>query len=330
MLVLVGCNDPWGSDTGDSGGQPNQGNGQEGSKAEVTLYFPTKDNSRVVSEKRTITADDDEIVKRCIEALMEGPKSEELRKPFPNGTTFLGVNTVGDVAVINFSKEFENVKGQDGLLLRVSLVNTLTELEGIKKVRIMVVGQELTDENGQPYGDIERIPLDSEGKPEMDNETTVVVYYIDADSEKVVAEERTVEIAQGAGIEEIIFEELKKGPEKDGLEPVIPDGTRLLSVNTKDGICTLNLSKEFIDNHIGGSIAETLTLNAIVASYTELPGIDSVQFLIEGEIREVFIHSALDRPIEGMRESLKSKRIKLVFVPAFLLRGFNVCPTLRG
>jgi len=47
------------------------------------------------------------------------------------------------------------------------------------------------------------------------------------------------------------------------------------------------LSKEFVENHIGGSTAELMTINSIVASLTELPGIDKVQFLIEGNVREV-------------------------------------------
>lgn len=214
---------------------------------------------------------------------------------------------VGDVAIVNFSKEYENTDELDELLLRVSLVNTLTEIEGIEKVRIMVVGQELTGADGQLFGDMARIPLDSEGKPKMNDETTVVIYFSDAYSEKVAAEERIVEITQDKRIEEIIFEELKKGPETEGLDPAIPEGTTLLSVDTENGVCTLNLSKEFVDNHIGGSMAEMMTLNSIVASYTELPNIDSVQFLIEGEVREVFIHSALDSPIKREEESIKSE-----------------------
>lgn len=306
VLLLSGCNVPWGSDNGDSGGgQPNNGNGGQDNKTEVSLYFPSKDNSRVVGEKREIAIEGGAIIKSSVEALIQGPENDELRKAFPDGTKLLSANTVGNVAVVNFSKEYENTNGLDELLLRVTLVNTLTEIEGVEKVRIMVVGQEFIGPSGEAFGDMARIPLDSEGKPKMNDETTVVVYFIDADSEKVVAEERIVEITQGDRIENIIFEEFIKGPENGGLEPVIPDGTKLLSVDTKDGVCTLNLSKEFIDNHIGGSIAETLTLNAIVASYTELPDIDSVQFLIEGEIREVFIHSALDRPLKRDEGSIK-------------------------
>lgn len=52
MLFLSGCNIPWSLENGDSeGGQPNNGNGEEDNKTEVSLYFPSKDNSRIVGEK---------------------------------------------------------------------------------------------------------------------------------------------------------------------------------------------------------------------------------------------------------------------------------------
>ena len=52
-------------------------------------------------------------------------------------------------------------------------------------------------------------------------------------------------------------------------------------------------------------MAEMMTLNSIVASYTELSGINFVQFLIEGEVQEVFIHSVLDVPIQRDEGSIK-------------------------
>ena len=163
-----------------------------------------------MGEKREIAIEGGAIIKSSVEALIQGPENDELRKAFPDGTKLLSANTVGNVAVVNFSKEYENTNGLDELLLRVTLVNTLTEIEGVEKVRIMVVGQEFIGPSGEAFGDMARIPLDSEGKPKMNDETTVVVYFIDADSEKVVAEERIVEITQGDRIENIIFEEFIK------------------------------------------------------------------------------------------------------------------------
>ncbi|HOM01658.1 MAG TPA: GerMN domain-containing protein [Acetivibrio sp.] len=147
---------------------------------------------------------------------------------------------------------------------------------------------------------------DTEEEPEKEETLTVTVYFGDFQSEKVAPETRTVKVKAGESIEKAVFEELAKGPKSEELDPVISEGTKLLSVKTENGICTLNLSKEFVENHIGGSTAELMTINSIVASLTELPGINKVQFLIEGNVREFFIHEALDAPI-GRNESIIKK-----------------------
>ena len=60
----------------------------------------------------------------------------------------------------------------------------------------------------------------------------------------------------------------------------------------------MDLSEEFVSNQPGGTAAETISINSIVNTLTELEHIDSVQFRIEGNVREVLIHHALDRPIK--------------------------------
>lgn len=146
---------------------------------------------------------------------------------------------------------------------------------------------------------------DSEGSPIQDSTMNVMVYFGEFQTEKVVPETRTVEVKKEDSIEKVIFDELMKGPASEELDPVIPEGTELLSVKSENGICTLNLSKEFVENHIGGSAAELMTINAIVASFTELPDITKVQFLIEGNVREFFFHEALDSPIERNESVIK-------------------------
>ena len=126
----------------------------------------------------------------------------------------------------------------------------------------------------------------------------VILYFPNPSAECVVPEHRVVSKAQDEKLEEVIFRELQKGPHEYGKEPIIPEGTRLLSSEVKDGICYLNLSREFVDNNPGGTAYETVLINSIVNSLTELPYIEKVQFLIEGEVREVYTHLVFDEPFE--------------------------------
>lgn len=160
---------------------------------------------------------------------------------------------------------------------------------------------ETTDSYENNKDDVE----DHENLKEHEEETTkdIVLYFSDYQAEYAVAEIRKVEVE--GSIEETVFKELKKGPENEQLYGVIPKGTRLLSIQTEDGVCTVDLSEEFVSNQPGGTAAETITINSIVNTLTELEHIDSVQFRIEGDVREVLVHLILDRPIKRNENVIK-------------------------
>jgi spore germination protein GerM len=125
----------------------------------------------------------------------------------------------------------------------------------------------------------------------------LVLYFGDEQAEYLVAERRNVEISNGNTVEKAVVEELLKGPTEMGHMKTIPQETKILSIETKNKVCFVNLSKDFVDKHSGGVAAEQLTVYSIVNSLTELGTVDRVQFLIEGEKREDFIHIAFNEPI---------------------------------
>jgi len=156
------------------------------------------------------------------------------------------------------------------------------------------------DEPGnQPTVQATQAPVKTDSTTEKINPERVTLYFPDPYAEYVVPEYRTAALAKDyESLELFIFRQLQEGPEEQGKVPVIPEGTKLLSVEVKDGICYLNLSREFVENNPGGSAYETVLINSIVNSYTELPHIEKVQFLIEGEKREVYSHMVFDEPFE--------------------------------
>jgi len=142
--------------------------------------------------------------------------------------------------------------------------------------------------------------------PQGKKEITLTLYFPNLNADCVVPEKRLVEADENAQLERIVFEELMKGPKESGKTAVIPQGSRLLSVETKDGICRLNLSSEFVDNNPGGTAFESVLINSVVNSLTELSHVKKVQFLIEGEKREVYTHIAFDMPFERNEDFIKT------------------------
>lgn len=134
--------------------------------------------------------------------------------------------------------------------------------------------------------------------PVQKETVNLTLYFSNPSAECVVPTQRLVEIMQGEKVEEVIFKELQKGPEGMGEGSIIPEGTRLLSLKVDNGICYLDLSKEFVENNPGGTAFESVLINSIVNSLTELPHIEKVQFLIEGAKREVYTHLVFNEPFE--------------------------------
>ena len=263
----------------------------------VTLFFPANDNSALKKEERDIQVKDGAILKASVLALADGPKTAGLRNPIPEGTKLLGISIKDNVAVVDFSENFLHTNGLEEVTARLSVVNTLTQINGIQKVRLHIEGEEMIGPSGLPLGDMEPAALNEDGTPIAGEKMTVTLYFSDDDAMYLVSEKRDVVINEDDKPEAVVFRELIKGPQTDNLWDAIPEGTKLLSVNTKNGLCTIDLSKEFVDNSPGGTASERMAIYSVVNSLTSLEGVKNVQFLIDGKKREIYTHMIFDKPI---------------------------------
>lgn len=75
------------------------------------------------------------------------------------------------------------------------------------------------------------------------------------------------------------------GPQSDKLKSSIPQGTKLLGVEVKGNVAYVDLSEEFAANIVDKRQA-VLALYSIVNTLAALEGIEKVQILINGEIRQ--------------------------------------------
>jgi len=145
------------------------------------------------------------------------------------------------------------------------------------------------EENKKVEASTQDVEQSEERIEETEKTVEVVLYFSDANAEKLIREKRMVNYeTYKQNPQKVIVEELIKGPLDSKLYSVIPNGTKLLSVEVKDRKAIVDLSKDFIDNHNGGSTGEIMTIYAIVNSLTELKDIDKVEFKIEGESKEEF------------------------------------------
>ncbi len=112
----------------------------------VSLYFPSKENNELNPEARLI--DIKEIInqpyEKLINLLIEGPKNEKNKKIIPENTKLNKCYLENDCVTLDFSNEFLNCSKEEkdkGNLIN-SIVNTLTELTEVNKVRFLIDGNE--------------------------------------------------------------------------------------------------------------------------------------------------------------------------------------------
>lgn len=275
-------------------------------KQTINLYFTDKENSKILSETREVSMENiEQLPEIAVKELLKGPVNLDMRSAIPEGTKLLNIEQEGDLVTVNFSQDYYKADDIDEIVARFSLVNTLCDLPNVKKVLILIEGKELVGPSGNEFGPLEKD--DVVYTPTRDW-TTVTIYFSNKGAEYLIPENRQVLIKNNEPIEKYIMQELIKGPKSSELSATVPPETKILSIETKEGICFVNLSNDFRVQHNGGSTGEIMTIYSIVNSLTELDFIDKVQFLIEGQKAETFKgHMIFNEPFERYPEIIKKK-----------------------
>lgn len=87
---------------------------------------------------------------------------------------------------------------------------------------------------------------------------------------------------------EKILNMLIEGPKNENLQKTLPEGTKLNKIEKQGEILILDLSEEFISNHVEGEDIEKLTIQSIVKTLTELTEINGIKIKINGEENKEF------------------------------------------
>ncbi|ORX24550.1 sporulation protein [Thermoanaerobacterium sp. PSU-2] len=108
----------------------------------------------------------------------------------------------------------------------------------------------------------------------------VSLYFLNSKMSGLNMEVRSV--SENADLLKQVINELMKGPKDQYSKPIIPDNTKLLSVQLKDTTAYVNFSKDYTSStSIDGTTAKYMVA-ALVNTLTGLPNVNSVQILVEG------------------------------------------------
>ena len=204
-----------------------------------------------------------------------------LKTTVPEGTRF-DLDISQGKARVDLSKEALNCANAEAETVMVqSVAQTLCEFDSVDEVSFLFDGQKRskltwgTDVSGAFSGD----QLNLESVETMAGGNSVQLYFPSSSGRMLVPVTRTV--FSDADVTTAILE-LVKGPKADsGLNAPLPKDCGLLGVNMKNGVVTIDFTKEFMAAVQGENGVQAL--RAILFTAAQFPGVKEVKISVEGQ-----------------------------------------------
>lgn len=131
-------------------------------------------------------------------------------------------------------------------------------------------------------------------------ETQMKVYFANEDGTKLVVKTQPKQTGDkyAAAISALIV-----GTDAQDAVSMIPKGTKLRSVQVKNGVAYVDFSRELVRKFGGGSAGEIMLVGSIVNTLTEFPEVKAVQILVEGKTVETIAgHMDTSEPLKRFKD----------------------------
>jgi len=235
---------------------------------QVRLYFAMEDGRYLAQEYHSLFLGADTSLERCVvEELLRGPGDEELHSAIPAGTELLDLSTENGLCTVTLSEEFFLYRPETALGERLALyeiVNSLTSLATVESVRItapgMTLGTYLYIDLSRPLERNEAIVYTSDSRRST---VDTQLYFLTRDG-RLAALPRLVRRDDYVTLEQNILESLMADPGEAGYESVFRNTDRVISAETRGGVCTVNLPAAFYDERSaesGRSDSQTIPID---------------------------------------------------------------------
>ncbi len=210
----------------------------------------------------------------------------------PKGTLVKGINIVQDqkLAIVDFSKEFNNYEEKDERKLLEAVVWTMTGFPTVEKVQLWVEGTPLTEMPkgktplDEPLGRAIGINIEKSGNVDFGQSSPVTLYFLNQNDENYkyyVPVTRMVKRTDN--IARAVVNELIKGPDPNrGLAAVLNATTEVKAVKETEGLITVDFSEKLLG---ADKKASADGLQSIILSLTENTGASKVQIMVNGDVK---------------------------------------------
>ncbi len=264
-------------------------NANDAKSACVLHYSDAENNNQLVSvpgKLSALTAED-----AVSEAFLKlkTPESKKLSSAIPSDIKLLSLSVSDTVCNAELSSRYARLPETAKAAVTACLVKTLCSIENIDRVIISC--------DGTVMGEFDTNDFLITSPRTYYDVYTVNLYFANADFNGLQADSETISLSPDTTLEHAVMSRLLSPSSSGKLKSAVPEGTGLNDVYVSEGMCIVDLSREFVDNVVHDELHEGIAIYSIVNTMTELPMIDSVKILVDGKDSNGYLHYKLSLPL---------------------------------
>ena len=232
----------------------------------------------------------DSKVQQMLEYLAQTPENLSYQAPLSMGFQILTYSFDSGKLTLDMSIDYYNLSPVTEVLVRAAIVRTLCQITGVGYVRFTVAGETLLDNAGEAVSWMnDSLFISNDGNAINTYESARIrLYFATEDGTRLVSAYREKYYLTSMSKERFIVEEMIAGPsgQISGIYATISPETDIISVNTRDGVCYVNLDADFLTAY--NNVSTEVAVYSLVNSLTDLSYVNKVQILINGELPGTF------------------------------------------
>ena len=268
------------------------------------LYYVNMEGTALEKESYEIKEKTPEkAVDKILEKLAEPPKNIEVKASIPSKVNIKKVEVKANEVHIYMNEEYEELEEVEEILCRASIVQSLTQVEGIEKVAFYIGEEPLKTKSGDIVGFMKANSFvqDTKNALKSSQQTTLTLFFPNEKGDGLISEKVNVRYSGDTSIEKLVIEQLMREPETSGAKQLLSPQVKVLNVSIKDGICYVNFDKQFLEQKY--DVDPRVTIYGIVNSLISNGKASRVQIAVEGKTsvkfqETVYLNEPFDRNME--------------------------------
>lgn len=249
------------------------------------IYYVNNEETKIVEREYVSgTTDSALLFEEFLEQLAHISEKMEYETLLDKEISVVGHTLDNGQLTLDFDESYHNLRGTREILVRASIVRTMTQLPGVERIAFTVMGEQLMDASGAAVGVMAADTFIENAGNEINayEKVDLKLYFANETGDSLVEENRrNVVYNSNISLEKLVVEKLVQGPMTQGAYPTINPTTKIVSVTVKDGTCYVNLSNEFLSQPY--NVASDVTIYSITNSLVELSNVNRVQISVNGE-----------------------------------------------